>query len=87
MNNQRRCGRMCKITEYWSNTAAFGHKEHYNILNIAPTESHKMSERNIFLLQPLEHQQICKPTLKTGYRRSAYSGVIACFEWCTQPYQ
>ena len=62
MNNQRRCGRMCKIPENWLNTAAFGHIEHYNISNIAPTESHKMSERNIFLLQPLEHKQICKPT-------------------------
>ena len=62
MNYQRRCGRMCKITEHWLNTAAFGHMEHYNISNVAPTESHKMSERNIFLLQPFEHQQICKPT-------------------------
>ena len=62
MNNQRRCGRMCKMTEYWLNTAAFGHMEHYDISNVAPTDSHKMSERNIFLLQPFEHQQICKPT-------------------------
>ena len=62
MNNQQRCGRMCKITENWLKTAAFVHMEHYNISNIAPTESHKMSERNIFLLQPFEHQQICKPT-------------------------
>ena len=37
MNNQRRCGRMCKITEHWLNTAAFGHMEHYNISNVAPT--------------------------------------------------
>ena len=35
--------------------------EHYNISNVAPTESHKMSERNIFPLQPFEHKQICKP--------------------------
>ena len=62
MNNQRRCGRMCKITDYWLNTAAFGHMEHYDISNVAPTESDKMSERNIFLLQPFEHKQICKPT-------------------------
>ena len=62
MNNQRRCGRMCKITEYWLNTHAFGDMEHYNISNIAPTELHKMTERNIFLLQPFEHQQICKLT-------------------------
>ena len=62
MNNQRRCGRMCKITEHWLNTAAFGHMEHHNISNVAPTVSDKMSERNIFLLQPFEHKQICKPT-------------------------
>ena len=62
MNNQRRYGRMCKITENWLNTVAFGHMEHYDISNVAPTESHKMFERNIFLLQPFEHQQICKPT-------------------------
>ena len=62
MNNQRRCGRTCKITENWLNIAAFGHMEHHNISNVAPTESHKMSERNIFLLQPFEHQQIYKPT-------------------------
>ena len=62
MNNQRRCGRMCKITENGLNIAAFGHMEHYDIWNEAPTESHKMSERNIFLLQPFEHQQIGKPT-------------------------
>ena len=30
--------------------------------NVAPAESCKMSERNIFLLQPFEHQHICKPT-------------------------
>ena len=35
--------------------------EHYNISNVAPTESHKISERNIFLLQPFEHQQNFKP--------------------------
>ena len=62
MNNQRRCGPMCKFAEYWLNTAAFGHMEHHNISNVAPTKSHKMSERNIFLLQPFEHQQICKST-------------------------
>ena len=49
---------MCKITENWLNIAAFGHMEHYNISNVAPTESHKMSERNIFPLQPFEHKQI-----------------------------
>ena len=78
---------MSKITETWLNTAAFGHIQHYNISNVAPTVSYKMSERNIFLLQPFEPQQICEPTRKTGYLRSAYSEVIACFEWCTQPYQ
>ena len=62
MNNQRRCGRMCKITENWLNTAAFGHMEHYNISNVAPTESHTVSERNISLLQPFEHKQISKST-------------------------
>ena len=62
MNNQRRCGRMCKITENTLNTAAFGHMEHCDISNVAITESYKMSERNIFLLQPFEHKQICKPT-------------------------
>ena len=62
--------------------------EQYIISNEAPTESYKMPERNIFLLQPFEHQQICKPTyLKAGYRSSAYGEVIACFEWRTQPYQ
>ena len=87
MNTQRRCGRVSKITENWLNTAVFGNMEHYNKSNVAPTESHKMSEHCIFLLQPFEHQQICKPTQKTGYLRSAYSEVNACFEWCTQPYQ
>ena len=62
MSNQRRCGRMCKITENLLNIAAFGHMEHYDIPNAAPTELHKMSERNIFLLQLFEHQQICNPT-------------------------
>ena len=87
MNTQQRCGRLSKITENWLNTAVFGHMEHYNRWNVAPTESYKMSEHIIFLLQPFEHQQICKSTQMTGYRRSAYSEVIACFEWCTQPYQ
>ena len=62
MNTQRRCGRMSKITENWLNTAVFGHTEHYNRSNVASTESYKMSEHNIFLLQPFEPQQICKPT-------------------------
>ena len=62
MNTQQRCGRMSKIAETWLNTAAFGHIQHYNISNVAPTESYKMSERNIFLLQPFEPQQICEPT-------------------------
>ena len=62
MNNQRRRGRICKITESWLNTAAFGHMEHYNISKVAPTESHNMYERHIFLLQPFKHQQICKST-------------------------
>ena len=48
MSTQQRCGRMSKITENWLNTAAFGHMEHYNISNVAPTESYKMSERNNF---------------------------------------
>ena len=87
MNTQKRCGRLSKITENWLNTAVFGHMEHYNRWNVAPTESYKMSEHIIFLLQPFEHQQICKSNQMTGYRRSAYSEVIACFEWCTQPYQ
>ena len=37
---------MFKIIENWLNTAAFSHIEHYNISNVAPTESHQMSERN-----------------------------------------
>ena len=32
-----------------------------DLSNVAPTESFKKSERNIILLQPFEHQQICKP--------------------------
>ena len=71
MNTQKRCGRMSKITENWLSVAVFGHIEHYKRSNVAPTESYKMSEHNIFLLQPFEHQQICKSTSKTGYRRSA----------------
>ena len=86
MNTQRRCGRMSKIIENWPNTAVFGHMEHYKRSNIAPTESHKMSEHNLFLLQPFDNQQICQSTLKSGYRRSTYSEVIACFEWYTQLY-
>ena len=62
MNTQRQCGRMSRITENWQNTAAFRHVEHYTISNVAPTESYKMSERNIFPLQPFERQQICKPS-------------------------
>ena len=62
MNTQQRCDRMSKITETWLNTAAFDHIQHYNIANIAPTESHKMSECIIFLLQPFEPQQIWEPT-------------------------
>ena len=62
MDTQWRCGRMSTITENWLNTAVFGHMEHYNRSNVSPTELYKMSEHNIFLLQPLEHQQICKST-------------------------
>ena len=62
MNTHQRCGRMSKITETWPNTAAFGYIQHYDISNVAPTESYKMSERNIFLLQPFEPQQISEPT-------------------------
>ena len=62
MNTQQRCGRMSKITEICQNSAAFGHIQHYNISNAAPSESYKMSERNIFLLQPVEPQQICEHT-------------------------
>ena len=62
MNTQRRCDRMSKITENWLNIAAFGYMDHYNISNVAPTEPRKMSERNIFLLQPIERQLICKLT-------------------------
>ena len=43
MNTQQRFGRMSKITENWLNTAAFVHMEHYNISNVAPTESYKMN--------------------------------------------
>ena len=50
MNTQRQCVRMSKITENWLNIAVFGHMEHYNRSNVAPTESYKMSEHNIFLL-------------------------------------
>ena len=64
MNTQRRCGYMSKITENWQNTTVFGHMEHYNRSNVAPVESYKMSEHNIFLLQPFEHQHICKVYLK-----------------------
>ena len=53
---------MSKITETLLNTAAFGHIQNYNISNVAPTESYKMSERSIFLLQPFDPQQICEPT-------------------------
>ena len=93
MDTQRRCGRMSKITENWLNTAVFGHMEHYNRSNVVPTESYKMSEHNIFLLQPFEHQQIFKSTQKIGYRRSAYSEVICLFWmmhttlWITQLYK
>ena len=87
MNTQQRCGRVSKITKTWLNSAACGHIQRHNISNVAPIESHKMSEHNIFLLQQFEPQQICELTWKAGYRRSAYSEVIACFEWCTQPYQ
>ena len=62
MNTQRRCGRMLKIIEKWLNTTAFDDMEHYNTSNSAATESYMMSERNIFLLQPYERQQICKLT-------------------------
>ena len=61
MNTQQRCGRMAKITENLLNTAACGHIQHCNISNAAPTESYKMSERNIFPLKPFEPQQICEP--------------------------
>ena len=57
VNTQRRYGRMSKITENWPNTAVFGHMEHYNQSNVAPTESDKMSEDNIFLLQPFEQNK------------------------------
>ena len=60
MYTQRRCGRMSKITENWPNTAVLDHMEHYNRSNVAPRESHNMSEHNMFLLQPFEHQQICE---------------------------
>ena len=62
MNTQWWYGRLSKITENWLNTTVFGYMEHYNRSNVAPTEPHKMFQHNIFLLQPFEHQQICKPT-------------------------
>ena len=62
MNTQQRCSRMSKITETRLNTSAFGHIQYHNISNVALIESYKMSERNIFLLQPFEPQQICEPT-------------------------
>ena len=62
MNAQRWCGRMSKITENWQNTAVFGHMEHYNRSNVAPTESYKLSAHIIFLLQLFEHHQSCKST-------------------------
>ena len=62
MNTQQRCGRMSKITETWLNTAAFGHIQHYKISNVVATESYKMSERNIVLLQQFDPQQICEST-------------------------
>ena len=58
---QRRCGGMSKIIENWLNTAAFGHMDRYYISKVAPIESYKMFECNIFLTKPFEHQQICKP--------------------------
>ena len=62
INAQRRYGRMSKITGNWLNTVVFGYMELYNRWNVAPTESFKMSEHNIFLLQPFEHQPSCKCT-------------------------
>ena len=76
MNNQRWCGRVFKITEYWLNTGLFGHMEHYDRSNVAPTEWYNMSEHHMFLLQPFQYQQIGKPSYKTGYSRSAYSEVV-----------
>ena len=58
MNTQWRYGHMSKITGNWLNTAVFGHMQHYNRSNVAPTESYKMSEHNIFLLQPFKHQNL-----------------------------
>ena len=87
MNTQRRCGCMSKITENCLNTAVFAHMDHYKRSKVAPTESYKMSEYNVFLRQPFDHQQICKSIWKTGYRRSPYSEVNVCFEWYTRPYQ
>ena len=53
---------MSEIKENWLNTVVFGHIKHYKRSNVAPTESHKMSEHSIFLLQPFEQKQICKRT-------------------------
>ena len=61
MNSQRRCECMSKITENIMNTSASGHMEHYDISNVAPTEPCKISELNIFRIQPFVGQQACKP--------------------------
>ena len=76
---------MSKIPENRPNTDAIGRMEPYNLSNVAPTESYKISEGNIVLLQPFEHQQICKPTYKIGHRRSAYSFYLSWMIHTTLP--
>ena len=62
---------MSKITENWVNTAAFGHTEHYNISNVAPTRclnvtyvSHNHSSTNKFANLPKRQRITGQRTVK-----------------------
>ena len=51
----------CLLSETGLCTFCSTDMEHYNRSNVAKTESFRISEHNIFLLQPFVHQQIRKP--------------------------
>ena len=77
MNTQWRCGCMSKITENALNAAVFGHMEHYNRSNVAPTESYKITHISPTTIRaPTNQQTYLKDRLSQGSVQWSY-----CLFW------
>ena len=77
MNNQRGCGRTCKITENWLNIAAFGHMEHYNISNVS---SNRIAQD--VWMQHISPTTIRAPTNLQTYLKDRLSQVSVQWGYC-----